>query len=223
MSESEQVSQLIGQLSADLTPVRRLPPPWLRTLVWLGLVLGVAAILVATRTLLPALGIIGNDPFMLPGAYASLATAALAAIAAFELSLPDRSDWWALLPLAPLLVWVALNGLGCLATLVIPGTQTSPFQFMVCLGLIVAISLPLTAAMIFMLRRTRPLRPLRVGILGGLAAAAAAATLLVLIHPHDSAVLDLAAHAVAVAVVIGLNVLLGGRLLVPANKFRGRL
>ena len=118
---------------------------------------------------------------------------------------------------------MALNGLGCVATLVIPGTQTSPFQFMVCLGLIVAISLPLTAAMIFMLRRTRPLRPLRVGILGGLAAAAAAATLLVLIHPHDSAVLDLAAHAVAVAVVIGLNVLLGGRLLVPANKFRGRL
>ena len=223
MSESEQVSQLIGQLSADLAPVRRLPPPWLRTLVWLAVVLGGAAILVATRTLLPALGIIGNDPFMLPGAYASLATAALAAIAAFELSLPDRSDWWALLPLPLLLVWVALNGLGCLATLVIPGTQTSPFQFMVCLGLIVAISLPLTAAMIFMLRRTRPLRPLRVGILGGLAAAAAAATLLVLIHPHDSAVLDLAAHAVAVAVVIGLNVLLGGRLLVPANKFRGRL
>jgi len=223
MSESEQVSQLIGQLSADLAPVRRLPPPWLRTLVWLAVVLGVAAILVATRTLLPALGIIGNDPFMLPGAYASLATAALAAIAAFELSLPDRSDWWALLPLPPLVVWVALNGLGCLATLAIPGKQTSPFQFMVCLGLIFAISLPLTAAMIFMLRRTRPLRPLRVGILGGLAAAAAAATLLVLIHPHDSAVLDLAAHTVAVGVVIGLNVLLGGRLLVPANKFRGRL
>ena len=223
MSESDQVSQLIGQLSADLTPVRRLPPPWLRAFVWLAVVLVVAAILVTTRTLLPALGIIGNDPFMLPGAYASLATAALAAIAAFELSLPDRSDWWVVLPLPPLVAWVALNGLGCLATLAMPGTQTSPLQFMVCLGLILAISLPLTAAMIVMLRRTRPLRPLRVGILGGLAAAAAAATLLVLIHPHDSAVLDLAAHVVAVAGVIGLNVLLGGRLLVPANKIRGRL
>jgi hypothetical protein len=60
-------------------------------------------------------------------------------------------------------------------------------------------------------------------VLGGLAASGAAATLLVLVHPHDSAVLDLAAHAVAVVAVIGLNVLLGGRLLVPANKFRSGL
>lgn len=220
MSDGSDISRLIGDLSADLKPVRRLPPPWVRALAWLGVVLIVATILVATRTLLPALGIIGNDPFMLPGAYASLATAALAAIAAFELSLPDRSDAWVLLPLPPLVVWITLNGLGCLATLAIPGTETTPFQFTVCLGLILAISLPLTAAMIFTLRRTRPLRPLRVAMLGGLAASAGAATLLVLIHPHDSAVLDLAAHAVAVAVIIGLNVLLGGRLLVPANKFR---
>lgn len=220
MASDGDIPRLIQDLGADLRPVRRLPPPWLRALLWLAVVLAVALILVTTRALLPALGIVGNDPFMLPGAYASLATAILAAIAAFELSLPDRSDAWALLPLPPLVVWVVLNGLGCLATLAIPGAETSPFQFMVCLGLIFAISLPLTAAMIFMLRRTRPLRPLRVGVLGGLAASAAAATLLVLIHPHDSAVLDLAAHAVAVAAIIGLNVLLGGRLLVPANKFR---
>jgi len=223
MDDGGDISRLIGDLSADLKPVRRLPAPWLRALVWLGAVAIVAAVLVATRTLLPALGIIGNDPFMVPGAYASLATAVLAALAAFELSLPDRSDAWALLPLPALAVWIVLNGLGCLATLAIPGTQTSPFQFMVCLSLIFAISLPLTVAMVLMVRRARPLRPLRVAVLSGLAASAAAATLLVLIHPHDSAVLDLAAHAVAVAVIIGLNVLLGGRLLVPANKFRGRV
>lgn len=223
MSDGGDISRLIGDLGADLRPVRRLPPPWLRAAVWLGAVAVVAAVLVATRTLLPALGIVGNDPFMVPGAYASLATAVLAALAAFELSLPDRSDAWAWLPVPALGVWIVLNGLGCLATLAIPGTQTSPFQFMVCLGLIFAISLPLTAAMVLMVRRARPLRPLRVAVLGGLAASAAAATLLILIHPHDSAVLDLAAHAVAVAAIIGLNVLLGGRLLVPANKFRGRV
>ena len=219
MSDGD-ISRLIGDLGADLKPVRRLPPPWLRALVWLGAGAVVAAVLVATRTLLPALGIIGNDPFMLPGAYASLATAVLAAIAAFELSLPDRSDAWILLPVPALVVWIVLNGLGCLATLAIPGTQTTPFQFMVCLGLIFAISIPLTVTMVLMVRRARPLRPLRVATLGGLAASGAAATLLVLIHPHDSAVLDLAAHGVAVAVIIGLNVLLGGRLLVPANKIR---
>ena len=222
MSSGDEISRLIGDLSADLKPVRRLPPPWQRAVLWLGVVVIVAAVLVATRTLLPALGIVGNDPFMVPGAYASLATAILAAIAAFELSLPDRSDTWALLPLPALVVWIGLNGLGCLATLAIPGTQTSPFQFMVCFSLILGISIPLTVAILFMLRRARPLRPLRVGVLGGLAASAAAATLLILIHPHDSAVLDLVAHTVAVAVIIGLNVALGGRLLVPANKIDRR-
>ena len=71
-----------------------------------------------------------------------------------------------------------------------------------------------------MVRRARPLRPLPVAILGGLAAAAAGATLLILVHPHDSAVLDLCSHSLAVIVVVCLNVLVGGRLFVPANNFR---
>ncbi len=219
MSDGDAISRLIGELGTDLKPVRRLPRPWVRALIWLAVVAAVALVLVATRSLLPALGIVGNDPFMLPGAYASLATAILAAVAAFQLSLPDRSDAWALLPLPALVVWVTLNGLGCLATLAIPGAQTTMPQFLICLTLLLAISAPLTAAMVLMLRRARPMRPFRVAVLGGLAASAAAATLLLLIHPHDSAVLDLAAHAVAVAAIVGLNVLLGGRLFVPANTF----
>jgi hypothetical protein len=219
MSDSDAVSRLIGDLGSDLRPVRRLPPPWLRTAVWLAALGIVALVVVLTRTLLPALGIVGNDPFMLPGAYASLLTAVLAAIAAFELSLPDRSGGWAFLPVPAALAWLAISGLGCLATLGIPGAQTTPFQFMVCFGLIVLISLPLTIVMVLMVRRARPIRPVRVAVLGGLAASAGAATLLVLIHPHDSAVLDLAAHLVSVGAIIGLNVVLGGRLFVPANTF----
>jgi hypothetical protein len=217
MIEGDAVSTLIGALGDDLKPVRRLPPPWLRALIWLVAVAAVALLLLATRSLLPALGIVGNDPFMIPGAYASLATALLAALAAFQLSLPDRSNAWVLLPLPALVVWIGLSGLGCLATLAIPGTETSSFQFIVCFSLILAISLPLTAVMVIMLRRARPLRPLRVALLGGLAASGAAASLLVLVHPHDSAVLDLAAHAVSVAAILGLNLLLGGRLFIPAN------
>lgn len=219
MTETDPISRLIGELGADLRPVRRLPHPLLRAALWLAIVLAVGAALVATRTLLPALGIIGNDPFMLPGAWSSGITAILAAVAAFELSLPDRSDRWILLPLPAAGVWIVLNGLGCLATLAVPGTQTTPFQFTVCFSLILAISLPLSIAMIVMVRRARPLRPLRVATLGGFAASAAAATLLVLIHPHDSAVLDLAAHGMSVAAIVGLNILAGGRLLVPANTF----
>jgi hypothetical protein len=217
MSDSDAIAKLIGDLGDDLRPVRRLPSPWVRALVWIGAALVVAAILVATRTLLPALGIIGNDPFMVPSAWAAAATAVLAAIAVFQVSLPDRSDLWAYLPVPAFVLWVGLSGLGCLATLAVPGAQTSSFQFLVCFSLILAISVPLTVVMVLMVRRARPLRPLRVAVLGGLAASAAAAALLVLIHPHDSAVLDLAAHATSVAVIVGLNVLLGGRLFVPAN------
>jgi hypothetical protein len=217
MSDSDAIEKLIGDLGSDLKPVRRLPPPWLRALIWAGAVLVVAAVLLVTRTMLPQLGIIGNDPFMVPSAWAAGVTAILAAIAAFELSLPDRDDRWAWLPVPALLVWIALSGLGCLATLAIPGTQTNEFQFVVCLSLILAISLPITIVTIVMVRRARPLRPLRVAVLAGLAASAAAAALLVLIHPHDSAVLDLAAHAASVVFIIGLNLLLGGRLFVPAN------
>jgi hypothetical protein len=220
MSRDSDISQLIGDLSADLKPVGRLPPPWLRTAVWLMVVIAVAITMVATRTLLPALGVMGNDPFVLPAAYASLATATLAAVAAFELSLPDRNDAWILLPLPTLLVWLTLNGLGSVATSGIPREQTSLTQFVTCLCLVLVIALPLSVAMMIMLSRNRPLRIVRVGMLGGLAAASASATLLVFIHPHDSPVLDLAALALAVMLVVGVNVILGGRLFIPANKFR---
>jgi hypothetical protein len=117
-------------------------------------------------------------------------------------------------------VWVAINGLGCVASLGNAAVQNNVPQFFSCLGIIFALSVPLSIATILMVRRARPLRPLQVAVFGGLAASAAGATLLVLVHPHDSAVLDLCSHALAVAVVVGLNALLGGRLLVPANKFR---
>jgi hypothetical protein len=223
MSESGDFSQLIGELSADLQPVRRLAPPWLRALYWLAAVLGLALVLIAIRYFFNWNGRPDVDPYVIPGAIASGVTALLAAFAAFELSLPDRSRWWALLPLPAFIVWVGINGLGCVASLANPAVQNNVPQFFSCLGIIFALSIPLSAATILMVRRARPLRPVQVAVFGGLAASAAGATLLILIHPHDSAVLDLCSHAIAVALVVGLNALLGGRLLVPANKFRRSL
>jgi len=222
MSESGDISRLIGDLSADLKPVRRLAPPWLRALYWLAAVLGLALVLIAIRIVFNWSGASEVDPYVMPGAIASGVTAALAAFAAFELSLPDRSNAWALLPLPAFAVWVAINGLGCVASLANPAAQSGMPQFFSCLAIILALSIPLSVATIVMVRRARPLRPLPVAILGGLAASAAGATLLLLVHPHDSAVLDLCSHALAVIVVVGINALIGGRLFVPANNFRRR-
>ncbi|MGN6157146.1 MAG: NrsF family protein [Devosia sp.] len=222
ISESSDISRLIGDLSADLTPVRRLAPPWLRAVYWLVAVLGLALVLIAIRIVFNWNGAAEVDPYVIPGALASGITAFLAAFAAFELSLPDRSSAWALLPLPAFAVWVAINGLGCVASLANPAVQSDVPQFFTCLAIIFALSIPLSAATIMMVRRARPLRPLPVAILGGLAASAAGATLLLLVHPHDSAVLDLCSHTLAVLVVVGINALIGGRLFVPANNFRRR-
>jgi hypothetical protein len=222
MSESGEISRLIGDLSADLKPVRRLAPPWLRTLYWLLAVGCLALVLIGIRVVFSWNGEAEVDPYVIPGALASGATALLAAFAAFELSLPDRSSAWALLPLPAFVVWVAINGLGCVASLANPAVQNNVPLFFTCLSIIFALSIPLSVATIVMVRRARPLRPLPVAILGGLAASAAGATLLILVHPHDSAVLDLCSHTLAVIVVVCLNVLVGGRLFVPANNFRRR-
>lgn len=222
MAESGDISRLIGDLSADLKPVRRLAPPWLRSLYWLAAVICLALVLIAIRIVFNWNGQPEVDPYVIPGALASGATAILAAFAAFELSLPDRSNAWALLPVPAFVVWVSINGLGCVASLANPAVQNNVPLFFTCLSIIFALSIPLSVATIIMVRRARPLRPLPVAILGGLAASAAGATLLILVHPHDSAVLDLCSHTLAVILVVGLNVLVGGRLFVPANNFRRR-
>ncbi|HKF71361.1 MAG TPA: hypothetical protein VKB68_06405, partial [Stellaceae bacterium] len=53
------------------------------------------------------------------------------------------------------------------------------------------------------LRRARPLAPVRVAAIGGLGVAAIAAFLLQFFHPFDVTTLDLSVHIVAIAIVIG--------------------
>ena len=81
-----------------------------------------------------------------------------------------------------------------------------------CLVFIVFLSVPLSALLLIMLRRAYPLYPGLTATIGGLAVAAAAATLLNFFHPYDAAATDLVVHAVAVALVIGANRALGGRI-----------
>ncbi len=221
MQDGDDISRLIGDLSADLLPVRRIEAPWLSAFVWTGLAVAIAIILVLVRDYLPWAGPLAADVFTWPGVVASGLTAVLAAVAAFQVSLPDRSSAWAWLPLPLLLAWVVINGLGCLAYAATPGALPGSWPgFVQCLAVLLLISVPLSALMIFMVRRARPLRPVMVAILGGLAAAGASATLLVFVHPHDATLLDLCAHAIAVAAIVGLNAAVGGTLLVPANRFQ---
>ena len=71
-----------------------------------------------------------------------------------------------------------------------------------CLVFIVGLSVPLSAVLIFMLRRAYTLAPGLTATMAGLASAAAAATLLNFFHPYDAAATDLAVHLVAVGIVV---------------------
>ncbi|ACK82016.1 conserved hypothetical protein [Methylorubrum extorquens CM4] len=82
-----------------------------------------------------------------------------------------------------------------------------------CFAFLMSVSLPLSVLLVTMLRRACPLRPNLTAALAGLAAAAGAAALLVPFHPHDATATDLLVHLVAVLIVVGLNGLLGARLL----------
>ena len=206
--------RLIDALVADLRPVRPLLPPALRALIWLMLVAAVAIGLAMLADVAAMWRRIGAIPDMWLAVLGSIATMATAAFAAFELSLPDRSRAWALLPLPAAALWVGASGLGCMRAYVLPGTHVAGFaETRDCLLFIIGLSVPLSAALIVMLRRAYSLAPPLTAAMAGLASAAAAATLLNFFHPFDAAAADLALHAVAVLIVVAAARAVGSRTL----------
>jgi hypothetical protein len=215
MSPRRSQEDLIRELTGTLKPIRPLASPLVRALCWLSavLILSVVAFSVSGKRT-AALAAAPPDALIVAAMGAAMLTAALAAIAAFEVSLPDRSDKWLLPPLASLLVWASIGGFGCLTAAGTPGLWGHTLsEVLECLGFIVGISVPLSALAIVMLRRARPERWLSVMATAALASGAAATAVLALVHPHNSTPLDLLTHAFAITTVVGLNVAIGGRLL----------
>lgn len=214
MADAARHEELIRLLAHDLRPVRPLAPPWLRALGWLAVVAASAAGLAAFADL-GALGRrLAAAPDMALVVAGSVLTTLLAALAAFQVSVPGRRAAWALAPAPAAALWLGASGLGCLRAEPVLGTHAiPPAETAECLIFIIGVSLPLSALLLAMLRRARPLRPGLTAAMGGLAAAAAAATLLNFFHPFDATAIDLVAHVVAVALVVLGNRALGDRLL----------
>jgi hypothetical protein len=198
-------STLIERLVADARPVKRLRPPTLRACLWLlaaGSIAGVAILFLAN---LPVFAERLSEPALAVEWIATLMTGAAAVLAAFQLSLPDRSSAWTLLPLPSLAVWIGSSGYSCYRhwiTVGPAGWELSPSVD--CLLFILALSPPLALGLLVVLRRARPLEPVRVAAMGALGVAALAAAALQFFHPFDVTIIDLGVHLTAVALVIAL-------------------
>src|SRR6185369_11073429 len=132
---------LIAQLSERLQPVQPLRKPWLRAALWTVFATIIIALLAIFFGRRADIGhAIHEAKFVMP-LIGSWLTGLTAAIAAFEVSLPDRSRRWLWLPLTPVLLWSSGFAYGCLANWVeIPEGADIKAGAMACIGTILLIS-----------------------------------------------------------------------------------
>ncbi len=204
---------LIETLVAHLAPLRRLRPPLVRAAGWLLFAALILALLAVSRGVRPDLEFRLEQPVFVLSVAAALATGVLAAIAAFLLSLPDRSRGWLLLPAPGLLVWVATIGYGCFTAWVSIGPEgVSLGETARCFATLVLVGAPLSLALLIMLRHAALLAPAPVAITGGLAVAAMTATALSLFHDLDATTLILIWNLGPAAVLAAFGGAFGRRL-----------
>ncbi|GLQ96000.1 NrsF family protein [Dyella mobilis] len=213
MSDAARHEALIDTLGAELTPVRRLPPPWRRALGWLLVVAVIAAVMFMHYGAHTMLHRWAAAPDLGWAACGAVLTAVTAVLAALVLAVPGRPTAWAWLPVPSTVLWIGASGLGCLRAH-IPGMPVMDLHGANdCLIFIISFSIPLSGLLIWLLRRACPLRPVLTAVMVGLASAAASASLLEICHNFDAAATDLLMHALAVAIVVAANAAMGGRLL----------
>lgn len=183
---------LIDTLVADATPVRRLRPPVVRATGWLLLSAIVVAMAAFHHGVRPDLALKLKQSVFVGGVAAALLTGVLAAIAAFIASVPGRSQRWLLLPMPALVAWFATIGYGCLTDWVRIGPGgISPGETASCFATVVMVTLPLSLAMLIMLRYVARLSCEPIALCASLAVAALAAAALALLHPLDATVMIL--------------------------------
>lgn len=204
---------LIESLARGVAPVRRLRPPLVRALGWLVLAALVLGLLAISQGIRPDLAQRLQQAQFVISLTGALLTGICAVIAAFMLSLPDRPRWWLALPAPALCGWLSTIGYQCLTNWITlePGGMRLG-ETARCFATLVLASLPLSLALLVMLRYAAPLRPTAATLTGSLAVAAMTATALSLFHDLDASVMILVWNLGIAFVMVGLGSLFGRRL-----------
>jgi hypothetical protein len=194
---------LIAQLTEGLQPVKRLRPPGMRALVWLGIVAVLSAVFIGTFSDTALFMRRAANPKLAVELAGTLLTGILAVIAAFQLSLPDRPLRWALLPLPAFALWLFSSGYSCWRQWVVRGPDGLGLgESGSCFLWIVGFGVPLAISLFILLRQARPLDPGPVAAMAALGVASLAAFLLQFFHPFDVTFIDLGLHLAGVATVV---------------------
>jgi len=186
---------LISGLAADVTTVRRLAPPWGRATLWLG---ASAPYLLLLYVLWPHPATAARDSRFAVEQVAALVTALTASLAAFSLTVPGRSRVIALMPIAPLTLWILMIGQAC-AQEWSTGVPLAPIlPHWGCLVATIVTGAVPAILIAVMLRRGAPLMPRLTTLLGALAVAGLANFGIRFVHALDSSFVVVTWHVGAV-------------------------
>ena len=204
-----QTDQLIETLAEKLQPVQPLRKPGLRAAVWSAFAtLVIAAIAVACGSAADLARAVHEMPFLFP-LIGSWLTGVTAAIAAFHVSLPDRSRLWLWLPVLPVLLWGTGFAYTCFLN---PGDILGSLALLpesACLATILATSAALIAVLLPMLRRVKTLRPSLTAWLACLAVAGFADTAHLLVHTEQDSLIALTVNLVPTVLLVVFGGLAG--------------
>jgi hypothetical protein len=206
--------QLIETLAENLRPVKPLRKPGLRAALWSGfatiVIACIAGVFSSGADLAHAMG---EARFLVPLA-GSWLTGVTAVLAAFEISLPDRSRHWLWLPVVPVLLWGTGFAVSCLANPDDIAGSLALLPESACVATIVATSAGLLAVLLPMLRRVKTLRPRLTAWLGCLAVAGFADTAHLLVHTEQDSLIALTVNLVPAVLIVVLGGLAGRKVVV---------
>lgn len=209
---------------ADATqPVRAIRPPFVRTIYWLLIASAILILLFAEHGFRSDIAGQLRNPLFLVGTTASCLTGVLAAHCSLIASLPDRSRFWLLLPLPPLVVWMTTVGYGCLTNWVTYDADGLRMGSAVqCFATVLLVSLPLSISMFVMLRHAVRLRPTFVTLAAGLAVAGMTSTAMSLLYRLDATIMNLIWNLGTAALIVVFKAIFGRRVLATiAEAVRG--
>lgn len=211
--------EFIEKLVASATPVRRLKPPLARAAMWLMFAALVLALIGIAHGLRSDFLECAQQPRFVAAMIGALTTGILAAMASFRVSLPDSSRLWLVLPLPALALWISAIAYGCLTDWVAIGPDGVRLGEAVrCFATLLLTSVPLSIAMLVMLRYAALLQATEVSLMGGLAVAAITSFGLSLFHNLDATMMILIWNLGSAIVLATLGTVFGKSMFVWTGR-----